>query len=262
MNPDSTKPVRQPEALWPTTTEPYDMVPALLDREPRSERKLRLLACAYARRVWHRMADEASRRAVQVAEQFADGRTGGNDLWRAYKAAEEVRQAAFTTMQNADRGSDQYWQASAAYDAAFAAARTAEEDACLAFTWVTTARVDPPLGGQHRDWPGAPADLADLFTVAGRRRCRAEVCDVVREIIGNPFRPLPTIDPGWLLWDDKALPRFARRIYDCRLFEDLPFLADDLAQAGCDSADLLTHLRSPGPHDRGCWALDLILGKT
>jgi hypothetical protein len=41
----------------------------------------------------------------------------------------------------------------------------------------------------------------------------------------------------------------------------LAVLADALEEAGCNDAEILTHLRSPGPHVRGCWALDLILGK-
>ena len=41
----------------------------------------------------------------------------------------------------------------------------------------------------------------------------------------------------------------------------LAVLADALEEAGCDQADLLTHLRGPGPHVRGCWVVDLILGK-
>jgi hypothetical protein len=42
----------------------------------------------------------------------------------------------------------------------------------------------------------------------------------------------------------------------------LPILADALEDAGCDSAKVLAHLRGEGPHVRGCWAVDLILGKT
>ncbi len=52
-----------------------------------------------------------------------------------------------------------------------------------------------------------------------------------------------------------------------------------MTEAGCDNVDLLMHLRGversgqpslygeihwrrlPGPHTRGCWAIDLILGK-
>lgn len=43
--------------------------------------------------------------------------------------------------------------------------------------------------------------------------------------------------------------------------EDMPILVDALEEAGCDNADILTHCRSGGPHIRGCWVLDLILGK-
>jgi hypothetical protein len=55
--------------------------------------------------------------------------------------------------------------------------------------------------------------------------------------------------------------RIADTIYRDRSFTDLPILADALEDAGCDNADILSHLRGPGPHVRGCWALDLILGK-
>jgi hypothetical protein len=40
----------------------------------------------------------------------------------------------------------------------------------------------------------------------------------------------------------------------------LAVLADALEDAGCADPDLLAHLRGPGPHVRGCWALDLVLG--
>jgi hypothetical protein len=53
----------------------------------------------------------------------------------------------------------------------------------------------------------------------------------------------------------------AQVIYDERKFEDLPFLADALEEAGCDNADILNHCRGPGPHVRGCWVVDLLLGK-
>jgi len=50
-------------------------------------------------------------------------------------------------------------------------------------------------------------------------------------------------------------------MYDDRGFEDKPILADALEDAGCDNADILSHLRGPGPHVRGCWVMDAILGK-
>jgi hypothetical protein len=41
----------------------------------------------------------------------------------------------------------------------------------------------------------------------------------------------------------------------------LAILADALFDAGCDNEELLTHCRADGPHVRGCWAVDLILGR-
>jgi hypothetical protein len=50
-------------------------------------------------------------------------------------------------------------------------------------------------------------------------------------------------------------------IYDDRRFQDLPILVDALEEAGCANVDILGHCRGPGPHARGCWVVDLILGK-
>jgi hypothetical protein len=83
----------------------------------------------------------------------------------------------------------------------------------------------------------------------------------LRDIVGNPFRLAPAIDPTWFASNGGVAADIARSIYDDRYFERLPLLADALEDAGCTDAALLTHLRSPGPHVRGCWALDLVLGK-
>ncbi|MBA4064380.1 MAG: hypothetical protein C0501_11835 [Isosphaera sp.] len=80
----------------------------------------------------------------------------------------------------------------------------------------------------------------------------------MREIFGNPFRHV-VVDPAWRTSTVVAL---AAGVYDERAFDRLPILADALQDAGCDSDDLLTHLRDPNAtHVRGCWALDLVLGK-
>jgi len=94
---------------------------------------------------------------------------------------------------------------------------------------------------------GASTNLVD-----GLMRSR-----LLREIFGNPFRPV-AFDPTWLT---PAVVELAQTIYDDRTFDHMPELADALEQAGCDNAEVLAHLRGPGPHVRGCWALDLILGK-
>jgi hypothetical protein len=86
-------------------------------------------------------------------------------------------------------------------------------------------------------------------------------CNFLRDIVGNPFRPSPDIDSALLSWNDGSVPRRARAIYDHRNFERLPVLADALADAGCDHADMLKHCRHPGPHVRGCWVVDLLLAQ-
>jgi len=75
------------------------------------------------------------------------------------------------------------------------------------------------------------------------------------------FRSI-VIDPAWLAWHGGTMPAIARRVYDDRAFHDLPILADALEDAGCTNTDLLAHCRGGGPHVRGCWAVDLLLGKT
>ena len=80
----------------------------------------------------------------------------------------------------------------------------------------------------------------------------------MREVVGNPFR--------WVRWEDEWLTRTAHAIaapaYAEGRFDTLPVLADALEDVGCDNEELLAHLREPGPHVRGCWALDVVLGKV
>ena len=83
---------------------------------------------------------------------------------------------------------------------------------------------------------------------------------LLREIIGNLFRPV-RVDPSWLAWHDCTVPKIAQTLYEERRFQDLPMLADALEEAGCTNTDILSHCRGPGPHVRGCWAVDLLLGK-
>ena len=85
----------------------------------------------------------------------------------------------------------------------------------------------------------------------------SRVAGLMRDIVGNPFRPV-TLDPRWLTPNVVAL---AQTIYDERAFERMPILADALMDAGCDSADVLEHCRKGGEHVRGCWVVDLLLGK-
>ncbi|HEY1378110.1 MAG TPA: hypothetical protein VGF55_15015 [Gemmataceae bacterium] len=85
---------------------------------------------------------------------------------------------------------------------------------------------------------------------------------MLHDVIGPlPFRPV-AVDPAWLAWNHGTVPAIARRVYDERAFHDLPILADALEDAGCTDADILAHCRQGGEHVRGCWVVDLILGKA
>jgi hypothetical protein len=107
--------------------------------------------------------------------------------------------------------------------------------------------------------------LTDNFNVAmnGYLFGRATGCDrgeqarLLRDIFGNPFRPVP-FSPSW--HTDTAVS-LTRQMYESRDFSAMPILADALQDAGCDSEDILSHGRGPGPHVRGCWVVDAVLGK-
>jgi hypothetical protein len=87
----------------------------------------------------------------------------------------------------------------------------------------------------------------------------AAQCDLLRCLLGNPFRSA-VLAPAWLAAEGGSAPTLARVISAEGRFEDLPVLADALEEGGCDQRELLEHLRQPGGHVRGCWALDLVLG--
>jgi len=81
---------------------------------------------------------------------------------------------------------------------------------------------------------------------------------LLRCIFGNPFRPV-TFSPAWR---SETTVSLANGIYEERAFDRLPILADALEEAGCDHTDVLTHCRGLGPHARGCWVVDGVLGKS
>jgi hypothetical protein len=80
---------------------------------------------------------------------------------------------------------------------------------------------------------------------------------LLRDIVGDPFRLL-SFDPAWRTPTTLAI---ARDIYADGAFDHLPILADALEEAGCTEHAVLEHLRSRGPHVRGCWPVDLLLAK-
>jgi hypothetical protein len=132
---------------------------------------------------------------------------------------------------------------------------------------------------------GQTAEAADHFESAGRHymsdRQWAEawamgLCPlsqpgkaaILREIAGNPFvrkwewpkRLLHASGHHWAVIN-MASAAYERRRADGTLENDrLAVLSDAMEESGWGDAELLAHLRSAGPHYRGCWAIDCIRG--
>ncbi|MCE9566168.1 MAG: DUF6331 family protein [Planctomycetes bacterium] len=84
---------------------------------------------------------------------------------------------------------------------------------------------------------------------------RQTILEAAEKVFGQS---LPTLEPQWLT---STVTQLTQGIYDDRAFDRLPILADALQDAGCDNADVLNHCRENGPHARGCWVVDMVLGK-
>lgn len=109
-------------------------------------------------------------------------------------------------------------------------------------------------------WSGM-YEVDDFNTLTGNRAWdaeRREQAVLLREVFGNSFSPA-AFDPRWLT---STVIDLAQAIYEERAFDRMPILADALMDAGCDSDEIIQHCRGDGPHVRGCWVVDLLLGKN
>jgi hypothetical protein len=264
------------EADWLSSADPELLLGALRGG---SARKLRLFACACARDVWDLVPSGQGRDVVRAAERFADGRATADEMGAARNAPAGPRPrrmgvTAWRPARAAANATSSPAAWSAAVNAALAAARLC---AARASGEAGVSPVPPALAAAlvaagpagdaapRRPSRAAPPDVVDdpqrqAAWVGGRDAAEARHADLLREVFGYPFRLL-RVDPAWLRWRDGAVRNVAQAIYDEEHFGDLPVLADALEDAGCDDALLLEHCRRPGGHVRGCWALDLVLGK-
>lgn len=99
-------------------------------------------------------------------------------------------------------------------------------------------------------WPGVKTELPGQELPASWR-------PLFDDVFGDAFRPV-AFDPAWRTETVLAL---AHRMYDTRDFDLMPILSDALQDAGCEDAAILDHCRGPGPHVRGCWVVDSVLGR-
>jgi hypothetical protein len=111
------------------------------------------------------------------------------------------------------------------------------------------------IAGHHARSLTAPKAEKDFAQRAALDAEAAAQCGLIRDIVGNPFRPV-TFDAEWRSSECFAL---ASAIYKTRAFDRMPELAAALAQAGCTTEQILDHCRDSGPHVRGCWLVDMIL---
>jgi hypothetical protein len=102
--------------------------------------------------------------------------------------------------------------------------------------------------------------FTSAFAVAEKHADPRDMCDRIREVLGDPFAPV-RLDWAWLRWNDGCVGKMVRAIWRGQRFAELPILADALEEAGCQVEPLLRHFREPRIHVRGCWGLDLLLSK-
>jgi hypothetical protein len=220
------------EPTWLTTTDPVAMLVHLRANGPQpSDRRLRLFLCAGCRFLSQHFEHETLWKVVSAAEEYAEGRDDGTRLDAVMSGPSDVFAAPFDEL---------------------------DEPVRQLAVLLALAAATPPSSGRDT-WSALDESRYSILTLSTEEQSAAGAA-LLREVFGNPFRPV-AVDRSWLRWKEGAVARMAWSISDGRRFDELPVLADALEDAGCANADILAHLRSPGPHVLGCWALDALLRK-
>jgi hypothetical protein len=242
------------ESEWLKGTDLRAMIAHISSRT--TLRKARLFTAACGRHVWDLMEHPRGRHAVEFVEQLASGLAQESD--RA-----NVLNEMYAAVEGQAREDPEFWRRASYF--ALAAAR-----------WAVASQADHVMGGALHvatavgrqalaDAPGGE-DLRAVRVAAEEEELRWQR-HLIGDLFGNPFRDV-SIDPGWLEWNAGTVRRLAEAAYQERevpsgtLSPDrLAVLADALEEAGCGDAEVLGHLRRPGPHARGCWVVDLLSGR-
>jgi hypothetical protein len=219
------------EAEWLACEEPKRMLEYLWGKA--GDRKLRLFAVACCRLLPALLAARDVPALLRVAELLADGLVPFADT-------------------EAVRTPPDDWTYEWTY-----AIRVLDDAAWVAAAGVAKSSHTYASYRAVSDWIGPSSEFLKVGLQA-EVIARREQTMLLRDIFGNPFRPV-SLNPAWLMSTVKAL---ATQMYESRDFGAMPILADALQDAGCDNDDVLTHCRESGPHVRGCWVVDLLLGKA
>lgn len=229
------------EAEWLACADPRLLVEWLFFDAHASDRKLRLFSVVCCEPLRHLVANTGVLAALDLAEAFADERIDAAALGVATRPLWE----AFHARSNASGGVE-------------AVSEKADDAECAC---LHTSLPDVPRDRDgHSDlYPPTPEVVALICRLDSTRSSFLRLVTLLHDVFGPlPFRDI-AIAPSWLTSDVQLL---ARGIYEHKAFDRMPILADALEEAGCDNADILAHCRGDGPHVRGCWVVDLVLGKS
>lgn len=254
---------------WLTSVDPDTMLFGLVTPEVCQdfsklhplERRVRLYAVGCCRRIWDLLVRPESRAAVEIAEHLAESgeqRCPEPEGTAAFAVADTMQDwaharaasaAAMTLWLRQFRGRELRGLTSVRFAPDYNNPIRPDEVVGYALTVAKRCRVAAAM---------AASGELDGEVLLGEQ---AKQANGVRCIFGNPFRCRPPLQATWLSWNDRTVAKIVEGIYEQRRFEDLPILADGLEDAGCAEASLLGHLRGPGPHVLGCWAVDLLMGR-
>jgi hypothetical protein len=258
------------EAQWLAATDPSPLLAFLQGNV--SDRKQRLFACGCCRRIWHLLSDERSREAVEGVERHAEGLATEEEWAAACASANAAAAAATEALSEADALDGEDRLTAPAYAAAEAACSAAgslcfvleapPRAANAAFSAACAVGCNAEAAAYATGADGRAARRADEAALAAE--CVAQA-NLLRDLVGDPFRKLPPVALSLLTWNGGMVRRLAEAAHDNRVLPSghldparLAVMADALEEAGCTEAELLGHLRGPGPHVRGCWAVDRV----
>lgn len=255
------------EAAWFSCTDPRPM--CILLRGKERGRKFRLFASACCRRISHLLTDDRSHLALDMFESFLNG----NLTLTEYAIGEREAAAACAAQARIAGDSESARGPSEADRARLFASMFAAQAVAACFGNVSSVPADC-CGALRGHGTAELTDDVQLRETGDRIEAaeRAAQAALLREIFGNPFHPL-ALEPAWR---PDFVVKLAREMYASNDFSAMPDFADALQDAGCENERVLNHCRysslpaaertgslqsRPCQHVRGCWVVDLILGK-